>query len=228
MSNQVPSLKSQVQSPFVSLRRHDLQQFIARVVHQGRGYQSTVYLVEKDGQRAAVKDFINTPLLFRLFVAPLLLKREIKALRHLAGVPGVPQFYGRIDRYAFAMQYVEGTPIATFSLGELPPEVFPRVQRVIDAIHAHGVAHCDLKRRSNLILTPEGEVFLIDFAAAVIGERPLHPFQNWLQKQMVEVDNKALPRLKKFVAPELLTEEDRHKLAHPTFLEKWARRLLNR
>ena len=218
----------QVQSPFAGLRRRDLEALTTRIIHQGRGYQSTVFLVEKDGHRAAVKDFSGTPPFFRLFIAPFLLAREINALRHLSGVAGVPQFYERIDRYAFAMQYIEGTPIATFSLGEIPPEVFPRVQSVIDAIHAHGVAHCDLKRRTNLILTPEGEVFLIDFAASVIGERTLHPFQNWLYREMVEVDNKSLPRLKKFVAPELLTEADRHKLDHPTVLEKWARRLLNR
>jgi len=220
--------------PAAKLRRSDIPQYTKRIIHQGRGYQSTVTLLEfppaADGTalQAVVKDFHGTPPFFRRFIAPFLVSREIRALKYLQNTPGVPAFYGRIDRLAFAMEFVEGTPIAQYSIGELPAEVFPRVQQVIDEIHARGVAHCDLKRRTNLILTPEGEVYLIDFAAALIGNRPFHPFANWLQKQMVEVDNKSLPRLKKFVAPELLTAEDRQKLENPTGLEKLARRLFNR
>jgi hypothetical protein len=70
-------------------------------------------------------------------------------------------------------------------------------------------------------------VYLIDFAAALIG-RKWRPVVSWLQRHMAEVDDKSVPRLKKFVAPELLTEEDRARLENPTTLEKWARRLLNR
>ena len=214
--------------PVATLRRRDLRGSIKRVVHKGRGYQSSVYLVEIGGQQAAVKDFAETPPLFRRFIAPYLVRREVRALRVLQGTPGIPQIYGRIDRHAFALEYIEGTPLAEFKEGELAPEVFARVQSVIDGIHQRGVAHGDLKRRSNLLLTPDGEVFLIDFAAAVIGRRPFHPLLNSLQKQMAAIDDKSVPRLKKFTAPELLTDEDRAKLEHPTFLEKMARRLLNR
>jgi len=218
------------QSPVTALhlRRRDLPRYTMRIIHQGRGYQSTVYLVQVGGQRVAVKDFSRTPRLFRWCIAPFLVQREMRALRHLANVPGVPQLYGRVDLHALAMQYIEGKPIAYFRQGELPLETFPRVQQVIDAIHARGVAHCDLKRRTNLILTPQGEVFIIDFAASIIGGRPFHPLLNWLQKQMAVIDDKALPRIKKFAAPDLLTAADWDKLNHPTFLEKWARRLFNR
>ena len=210
------------------LRRRDLQQHITHVVHCGCGYQSSVYLVEADGRTLAVKDFLNTPFFFRTFVAPYLVRRESKALAHLNGTPGVPSYYGRIDARAFAMEYIAGTPIADFGMGQIAPEVFPRIQEVIDGIHARGVSHGDLKRRSNLILTPDHQIYLVDFAAAVIGQRPLRPLLNWLQKQMELVDNKSLPRLKKFVAPELLTEADLYKLNNPTGLEKLARKLLNR
>ncbi|HEX8235925.1 MAG TPA: hypothetical protein VF600_08210 [Abditibacteriaceae bacterium] len=215
-------------NPFAGLRRRDLPQVTARVIHQGRGYGSTVSLIEKNGQRAAVKDFYRAPGWFRVLVAPYLLSREARALRRLHGVPGVPQILGRIDRYAIVTQYIEGTPLDHFSTGELAPEVFPRVQQVIDGIHARGVSHGDLKRRSNLLLTPDGAIYLVDFAAATVGQKPLRPFTNWLQKQMALVDDKSVPRLKKFVAPELLTPADRDKLENPTPLEKWARRLLNR
>jgi predicted Ser/Thr protein kinase len=210
------------------MNRRDLKARAVRVVHQGKGYQSSVYEVDWNGTRAAVKDFSATPLLFRLFVAPWLIRRETRALRWLNGTPGVPRYLGRVDRLAFALEFVEGTPLDRYAKGELPAEVFPKVQAAIDAIHARGVSHCDLKRRSNLLLTPDGEIYLIDFAAAVIGRRPLHPFANWLQREMARVDDKSMPRLKKFVSPELLTPEDKNKLETPTGLEKLARKLLKR
>lgn len=215
-------------NPFARMRRRDIKKRTTGIIHRGRGYQSSVYLVEMEGQRGAVKDFSRSPRLFRRLVAPFLLLREMRALQRLQDTPGVPRLYGRIDRLAFVMEYIEGTPLADFKMGELPPEVFPRVQGVIDGIHQRGVAHGDLKRRSNLLLTPDGEIFLIDFAAAVIGGRRLRPLSNWLQKQMAAIDDKSVPRLKKFVAPELLTQADRDKLDNPTRLEKWARRLLKR
>jgi len=210
------------------LTRRHMEAATVRFLHEGRGYQSSVRLLEIDGQRAAAKDYASAPQFFRRFIAPFLLNREERALRFLHDVPGVPQVLARVDRYCLVMEYVEGTPMDRFKTGELAPEIFPRVQDVIDRIHARGVSHCDLKRRGNLILTPKGEAYLIDFAAAIVGRRPLRPFINWLQRQMADIDDKCVPRLKKFVAPELLTPEDHAKLDNPTPLEKWARKLLNR
>ncbi len=210
------------------LRRRDLERATRRVIHAGRGLQSSVFEVEWSGCRAAVKDFSRSPRWFRLLVAPLLAAREAAALKHLDGLSCVPAFYARIDRVSFAMELIEGTPLDTFARGELAPEAFARVQAAIDAVHERGVSHCDLKRRSNLLLTPGGDIVLIDFAAAIIGRRPGRFLLNWLQREAAEVDDKSVPRLKKFVAPELLTEADQRKLDHPTRLEKWARQLLNR
>ena len=215
-------------NPFSALTRANLPQFTTRTIHEGRGFQSSVFLVEMNGARAAVKDFSRAPQNFRRFIAPLLISREVKALRALGSTPGVPRLYKKIDRLAFAMEYIEGTPIADFAEGALDPAVFPRVQNVIDEIHARGVSHCDLKRRSNLIVTPQNEIYLVDFAAAVVGKKPLRFFNNWFQKKMAEIDDKSLPRIKKFAAPELMTPEDWDKLNNKTFLEKLARKLLNR
>lgn len=207
------------------ITRRNLQAKTIRVIHQGKGFQSSVYLVDWNGTPAAVKDFSLTPPLFRFFVAPLLAGREAKALRHLNGTPGIPRFLGKVDRLAFALEYVEGRPISGVRKGEMPEEVFPRIAAVIEAMHQRGVAHGDLKRRSNLLLTPDNQVFIIDFAAAIIGKGPL---SKKLMGAVAQVDDKSLPRLKKFVAPELLTEEDHWKLENPTKLEKWARKLLGR
>ena len=213
---------------FPQLRRRDLKARTIRVIHQGKGLQSSVYLVEIDGQRAAVKDFADTPAKFRRFVAPFLVGREMKALQYLDGTSGVPRFFGRVDRFAFAMEYIEGKPIADFGAGEISAQALQNVQKSIDAIHERGVSHGDLKRRSNLLVTPDEQVYLIDFAAAVVGKRKLNFALNWLQKRMAEIDDKSISKIKKFSAPDQMTKADWDNLNQKTTLEKWARRLLNR
>lgn len=207
------------------MNRSELQSHVIRPIHTGKGFQSSVYLVDWNGEQVAVKDFAGTPIWFRRIVAPILVKREVRALQFLSGTKGIPRFVGRIDRLAFGMQYIEGTPISTFAKGELAPEVFPRIAEVVEAMHARGVAHGDLKRRSNLLLAPNGEIWIIDFAASVIARGLLG---RKLMPAVAEVDDKSLPRLKKFVAPELLTGEDQWKLDNPTKLERWAKKLLGR
>lgn len=214
--------------PLSQLRRGNLKQQTIGVIHRGKGLQSSVYLVEINGQRAAIKDFADTPPKFRRFVAPFLVGREIKALKYLDGTPGVPRFYGRVDRYAFAMEFIEGKPIADFEPGEVSPQVLQNVQQSIDAIHARGVSHGDLKRRSNLLVTPNEQVYLIDFAAAVVGNRKLNFLLNVLQKRMAEIDDKSISKIKKFSAPDQMTSADWDNLNQKTPLEKWARRLLKR
>ena len=209
-----------------TLRRADIAPHTIRVLRAGKGTQSSVYLVEIDGARAAVKDLSAVRGPFRV-LAPWLLAREAKALRALQGVAGIPKFYNRPDRFSLAMEYIEGTPLDTFRTGELAPEVFPRIEQTIDAMHARGVSHGDLKRRSNLLLTPDGEIYLIDFAASLAPAR-WNLLGRWLQQQLALVDDKSVPRLKRFVAPELLSPEDIAKLENPTGLERLARKLLNR
>ena len=213
--------------PLFNLRRADIERHTVRVIHQGKGLQSSVYLVDVEGQRAAVKDFAGTPLRFRLFIAPFLVGHESKALKILDGTPGVPRFYGRVDRLAFALEFIEGKPIADFAPEELSPAVLPKVREVVDAIHARGVSHGDLKRRSNLLVTPDERVYLIDFAAAVVGRRPFNFFINWLQKRTAEIDDRALLKIKKFAAPDLMTPDDWDSLNSPTPLERWAKKFLN-
>ncbi len=207
------------------MKRKEFETQILRAVHVGKGFQSSVYEVDWKGKRAAVKDFSKLPPLFRIFIAPILVKREVKALRHLDGTPGIPRFFGQIDRLSFAIELIEGQPVSGIHKGEMPPEVFGRMAKVVAAMHERGVAHGDLKRRSNLLLTPQNEIFIIDFAAAIVARGPI---STKLMRAVAEVDDKSLPRLKKFVAPELLTDDDKWKLENPTRLEKWARKLLGR
>ena len=111
------------------MNRTEYQARIIRPIHVGRGFQSSVFLVEWNGEPIAVKDFAQAPKWFRRLVAPILVAREVRALKHLNGTPGIPRLVGKVDRFAFALQFIEGTPISTFGRGELAPETFPRIAK---------------------------------------------------------------------------------------------------
>ncbi len=211
------------------MTRRELPARITRAIHTGRGLQSSVYEVDWDGTRGAVKDFSKLPPLFRFFIAPILVKREVKALKHLDGTPGIPRFLGQIDRLAFATQFIEGRPVSGIHKDELAPETFAQLfdsmAVVVTAMHARGVAHGDLKRRSNLIWTAQNEVFIIDFAASVVARGRV---SRTIMRAVALVDEKSLPRLKRFVAPQMMTPDDLWKLENPTPLERWVKRLLGR
>jgi len=216
-------------SPFkISLSRSVIETAPRQILHQGLGVAASIYLVEIENQKIAIKDFAATPLLFKNAIAPYLIHRETRALQKLQGVSGVPQFYGKIDRFAFALEYVEGKPISELAPDELNQEIFDRVQQAIDGIHERQISHGDLKRRTNFIVTPQGRVFVVDYASAVIGGRWWRPLTNWIQRQMVEIDNKAVAKIKKLGAPDLMTQREWDLLNQPTSLEKWARKLLKR
>lgn len=212
----------------LTLSRSIIQAARHQILHRGQGVGASIYLIEIDGKQIAIKDFYDTPLLFKNLIAPYLIHREARALQILQGVSGVPEFYGKIDRFAFALEYVEGKPISELASEQLNEEIFSRIQQAIDDIHERHVSHGDLKRRTNFIVTSQGQVVVVDYASAVIGGRWWRPVTNWIQHQMAQIDNKAVAKIKKLGAPDLMTQSEWDLLNQPTSLEKWARKLLKR
>jgi serine/threonine protein kinase len=120
-------------------------------------------------------------------------------------MPGIPQPFERIDRFAFAMEFIPGKPILR---GEpLSPSFFQELERVLGGIHERGVVHMDLRHRGNILVSEKGEPFLIDFNSSFVFKergllrRYLFPLLRW-------VDYGGLLKLKKRVSPLLMTSEE--------------------
>ncbi|MFP2962108.1 serine/threonine-protein kinase, partial [Myxococcus sp. 1LA] len=125
-------------------------------------------LRETDGQRVAIKVARGSSWLGRAQLA-----REAEALRVL-GPPTVPRLYetGALTGGArfLAMEYV---PLPTLAdrlaraAGPLPSEeLAPRALAVVDTVaqvHAHGLAHCDLKPEHIFLDESTGRVRVFDF-----------------------------------------------------------------
>lgn len=187
------------------------------------GTRPDLRVVDINGGKIAVKDFKRSDFLFRAIVGPVLIRREFGAMRNLLGVDGIPQLVGRMDKYALAMEHITGTSLEHVEQGVLTNEFYTELAEVIDNMHLHGVAHCDLRSRGNVMLGDDGKPYVVDFAACVYRGRGINPFTRWLFNQFVLADNNAVLRIKQRLSPELLTDEDKAELATPLPFEVPAR-----
>lgn len=145
----------------------------------GSGGMGTVYLAERDdqqfNQRAAVK-FISAGAMSPSSEQHFLEERQILArLEH----PNVARLVdGGIaeDGSPFlAMEYIEGIPINAWCRQRslTVPErldLFRQVFAAVQFAHQNLIVHCDLKP-ANVLVTPDGQVKLLDFGIARIAGR---------------------------------------------------------
>jgi serine/threonine protein kinase len=187
------------------------------------GTRPDLRVVELDGRLLIVKDFSRSDRLFRAMIGPILIRRELGALKKLVGVAGVPRLVGGIDRYALAMEHIPGRSLDGVEPGALDGGFYERLRQVIDNMHSRGIAHCDLRSRGNVMLGEDGQPYIVDFAACVFRGRGINPLIRWVFGQFVLADRNAVLLVKQRMSPELLTEEDRAALARELPFERPAK-----
>ncbi|MFH1563402.1 MAG: hypothetical protein ABIF11_08320 [Nitrospirota bacterium] len=192
-------------------------------IYSGKGSQADIWLARIDNQLVAVKDYHQKGFLFKLLFGRWLINREFEIYKKLQGIKGIPDVYKLLDKDAFILEYIEGKDCSHFNKGSLSEEFFIKLKDLIDEIHSRGVVHCDLKKRTNIIMTPLGQPFLVDFAAGFAQGRKFNFIWNWFYRQFYEDDLKAIAKLKKKVAPELLNKEEENSLYKRLFLENEVR-----
>lgn len=205
------------------LSRKFIEENTVEYLRTAGGTRPDLRVVDTGDSRIVVKDFRHSDLLFRVIVGPTMIRREAGALRKLKGVTGVPELIEHIDRYALAMEHVPATSLEKLKPGQLTQEFYTDLRRVIDDMHACGVAHCDLRSRGNLMVGEDGKPYVVDFAACVFRGRGWNPFFRWLFNQFVPADRNAILRVKQRLSPELLTDEDTAGLAINLPFERPAR-----
>ena len=210
-------------SPLPSLE--ELHRRAQRVFRRGGGTRPEVLLVEIDGQPAVLKDYARSDPWFRRLVGPLSARREARALERLDGLAGVPRLLGRPARDALLLEYIPGVTARELKRGAVSAEFFERFYRLVAAIHSRGVAHCDLRSTGNILLGPNGEPHAVDFVAHFKQGEWWNPLTRWIFRKFCHADRTAVARLKRSLAPELLTAQEQADLARDrnTPLERAAR-----
>jgi len=173
-----------------------------------RWYRPTIRVVAlPDGTRAVVKDFRGCPLLWRATYGRWLTRRETRAYERLAGLPDLPRFLGRIDRYAVAIEWVPGTCIGKCAYGSLGEETFVRLARSVEALHSRGVIHMDLRQKKNVIVDDSGVPRIIDFSSALVFD-PGTGFGRWLHRRFRGVDRSGVLKNKRRFVPYAITPDE--------------------
>lgn len=194
------------------------------VVRTGGGSRPDVLRVRHEGGQAVLKDQNGCDAAFARLIGPLLAAREARALRSLEGVPGIPALLGRPDRRSVLVEYIEAAPITRASHADWPA-FFAALERLLDDIHARGIAHCDLRSPANTLVDASGAPVLVDFVASVRRGTPWNPLGRWIFVLFCRVDRKALVKLKSIVAPELVGPDEVRLLDHGPLLHRALRGL---
>ena len=161
--------------------------------------------VEIGGQSLMVKDVRRKNCFLRWTLGLWLIHKEWRIYSRLTGIKGIPQPVGRIDRFAFAMEFIPGKSILR---GEpLPSSFFSALEDVLREVHRKGVVHLDLRHKGNILVSEKGEPFLIDFNSSFAFKekgflrRYLFPLLQW-------VDYGGLLKLKKRISSSSMTPEE--------------------
>jgi len=142
-----------------------------------------------------VKDYSERPIWVRQTAGRFFTRREAAAYRAAQGVPGVPEFLGRLGPFTLATRWIEGAPLSDRVGERLEPRFFERAAAVLDALHARGIALGDLHHR-DVIVAPDGSPWLVDFAMAWIAGEGAGSLRRALFRRCRDLDRIALARIR--------------------------------
>lgn len=174
-----------------------LPQQSTKILRPHSSTRPTIWLVEENGEKLVVKDFSRNRWFYKNLFGRFLIWREAKAYRRLRGLKGVPRCYGVLEGLALVTEFVEGKTIKQMEKeGGLTPVFFQRLKELIDCFHSRGIAHCDLKRTPNIIVSPEGQPYVLDWAASVFAsECRFYPLAK-IYNRLLRDDEMALVKMK--------------------------------
>ncbi len=189
------------------------------------GYQGVVYKVPAGPEYPGsdyliVKEAMGSTIVraFRRWM----IRREYRVYQQLDGIEGVPRCFGLHDD-RLLLEFIEGHPLR-LSASELPDRdrFFAALLATLKGIHRAGVAHSDMKRKDNVLVTPGGMPYLIDFGSAVLRLDGAGVLRTWIFRQACQIDLNAWVKHKYLARYDEISEED-FRYYNPTLVERVAR-----
>ncbi len=185
-----------------TMKRQDLERGLIHSIQKNAWCKPDINRVDIGESTFIVKDVRGKSFLYRWTLGLSAIRREWKVYNQLGGVKGIPRRVGRIDRFAFALEFIPGKAIQRDEA--LPASFFADLERILREIHGRGVVHLDLRHKGNILASAGGEPFLIDFNWSFafkkkgILYRALFPLLRW-------VDYGGFLKLKQRVSPASMT-----------------------
>ena len=182
------------------ITRPDIAQlpFAPETVHKRDIFSETV-----SGHLEGVSDFpvvlrkLDTVPAYAKPIAWALARREIRALRAVAGIDGCPLLI-RVDRSGLLRSWTQGTPLHLARPSD--PDWYRDARRLLRQMRRTGVTHNDIAKPQNWLMTHDGRAAVIDFQLATVHRR-----RGKLFRIMAREDLRHLLKQKRAFAPHLLT-----------------------
>lgn len=147
------------------------------------GYQGNVRICDIGENKVLIKSAAGRGI--AAWLNRWLLRREYRIYGRLAGVMGVPHCHGFFMGRYLVLQHIESLTLRNATIRDRSA-FFAEMFKIIETIHERGVAHGDLKRRDNILVTDNSHPCLVDFGVSVFrkpGFRPLNHFWHGFARQ---------------------------------------------
>ncbi len=175
--------------------------------------------LDVDGVPVVVKDFSrkSAP---RRWLGRLQVSRELKAYRQAGPLEELPRLIGRVDRYALALERIEGVRLGKSETRFAEAERhLRRLRRFLEKLHDRGIAHLDLRGKGNVLLERDGRLRVVDLGAA-IRVKPGGLLHRFLFPLLTLSDRTGLLKWKARLAPDLLTADEEAFLLRYRFVRR--------
>jgi predicted Ser/Thr protein kinase len=160
----------------------------------GSGYQASVRLYRTSAGDVVVKQPHRGGPLGAVWRS--LLRREHAVYARLGGIAGIPRLLGLVGD-GLALEYVPGPSLREHEARLVDREAFfAKLLTTVEAMHAAGVAHGDLKRKDNIIVGAGEQPYLIDFGVAVRRSARNRVFNRCVFDPLKQMDLNAWVKLK--------------------------------
>jgi predicted Ser/Thr protein kinase len=166
----------------------------------------TVWLGEEGGREFILRD-TRSARWWTAWIARVLCHREARALARLDGLRGTPRLFAT-ERGTLRREWIEGRPMQLARPSD--PAYFRAARTLLARLHRRGVAHNDVAKEPNWLVTSAGEPALVDFQLAVVVRRRGRFFRS-----LAREDLRHLLKHKRRYCPERLTARERRMLATP-------------
>jgi predicted Ser/Thr protein kinase len=167
----------------------------------------TVWQGEEQGRAFVLRDTAGARW-WSAWLARSLCRREARALARLDGLPGTPRLLGAAAK-ALRREWIEGRPMQLARPRNA--EYFRAARALLARLHRRGIAHNDLAKEPNWLVTPTGRPALVDFQLAIVAPR-----RGALFRALAREDLRHLLKHKRRYCPERLTARERRILATPS------------
>ena len=214
---------------FDSLKLSDLSKKQSHVLRKPSTTRPTIWVVEENGQRAVIKDYSTNKFVFRNTVGRFLVWREGKAYKKLKGLRGVPNIYRVIDGLALAIEQIPGRDLKKVTREMQIPDTFlGALKDLVNDMHRRGIAHCDLKKATNILMGKDGLPYIIDWGASIAEkEFRFYPL-NLIYRRFVLDDQMAVIKLKRRYTPHVVTPAENKRYKNRDKAEKHIRFIRDR